>query len=59
MKENTEKTNDMLLSNIMLGFLEDDQLKIMFNHTILLERYNKDLVSLEDITQVYSWFIEQ
>lgn len=59
MKENVEKTNDLLLSNIMIGFLENDRIKIDFNHTILLDRYNKGLVSLEDINTVYSFFIEQ
>lgn len=59
MRENIQKINDKLLSNIMIAFLENDRLAIDLMHTLLLQRFEQNLVSLEEIEQVYSWFIKQ
>lgn len=59
MRDSIQTTNEKLLSTIMIAFLEDDKLAINVIHTNLSNRYSQNLVSLEEIKQVYSWFIGQ
>ena len=56
-KEMKEQINENLMSDLLLGYLENDDLMMYIANTKLLNRYREKLVNLDDLVLVYN-FIE-
>jgi len=55
---NEIKVNDNLLSDLILAYLKDDDLATSIINTRLVNRYNDDLLDLNDLVLVYKYFIQ-
>jgi hypothetical protein len=50
-------TNENLLSDLFIGYLENDTFKISMINTRLVNRFNEGLLELDDLTFVYRHFL--
>lgn len=52
-----EKEKDNLLSDVLLGYLEQDDLQYSVANTRLLQKYNDGLITSEELVSVYNFIL--